>query len=252
MIPKNIIQIWLGGEDSNSTYLRHVSRSWQINNPDWAHKIYEDDEVEEIIANFSQDVLKIYHSPHSYTSKADIARLVLLHELGGLYLDMDMLCTGPIPEDTAKSILNSSFVSMSTAAHANNCLMASRKGGEEISSIIEFALQKHNADIEALRWPNFLGIFGPPMLHSYLSTTFQSEVEKFLSSENKSIDHLILCSNGIAEFEPADFYHHLGSAFLNDISDTRSERDIFDDLATLYRGLPVTNGDIRIESKGMR
>lgn len=91
MIPKNIHQIWLQGEDhlrKNKPKLwrnaYHVKEFFD----DCNYHLWEDDEIREVMKE-DPALLSVYDSIDIKAAKADVARYFLVYTFGGVYLDMD-------------------------------------------------------------------------------------------------------------------------------------------------------------------
>lgn len=94
MLNKTIWLLWLQGWDSAPWLVKQVAESWEINNPDW--------NIEYVtLANlhtYVRDIDYIYDGAKEIgpQSKADIIRLSLLKNHGGVWADATMLCMQPL------------------------------------------------------------------------------------------------------------------------------------------------------------
>src|SRR3989344_1035479 len=88
-IPKLIHQIWIQGADKVPPRYHNWIKSWDRDYPDWHHKIWSGKELEEMIRRDYPEYLKNYQQVPSMAFKSDIARAVLMHKLGGIYVDTD-------------------------------------------------------------------------------------------------------------------------------------------------------------------
>ena len=80
-IPKVLHQIWVGSEPSQEIYRLH--QTWVENHPNWEVHLWTDEKLR-IKGN-----RKAFEAASSPAMKADIARIELLKEFGGLYVDID-------------------------------------------------------------------------------------------------------------------------------------------------------------------
>ncbi len=87
MIPKIIHIIWIG---PNKLPYREYRRSWEKHNPDWELNFVTDKTLPELIN------AKEYHMMPTYAGKADVLRLELLYQHGGVYSDADSQCLRPL------------------------------------------------------------------------------------------------------------------------------------------------------------
>lgn len=88
MIPKIIHQIWLGGISAPISLMM----SWRKHHPSWDYRYCNDDSVPRGLC----------HVQLSQTTRlckrADIIRLELLYQYGGIYADCDFLCQKPFDD----------------------------------------------------------------------------------------------------------------------------------------------------------
>jgi mannosyltransferase OCH1-like enzyme len=89
-IPKIIHQIWLGGEPMPEL-LQKISQSWKKMHPDWEYFLWTEQEVAQLKL-INQTIFDQEEHPRS---KANILRLELLYQFGGLYVDLDFECLKP-------------------------------------------------------------------------------------------------------------------------------------------------------------
>ncbi|MGE0009529.1 MAG: glycosyltransferase family 32 protein [Candidatus Babeliales bacterium] len=86
-IPKIIHQIWVGPHQPPPQF-KKWQQTWIALHPDWEYKLWTDTEVENLTLINKQ----YYDEEQNYGAKSDILRLELLHEFGGLYVDIDCEC----------------------------------------------------------------------------------------------------------------------------------------------------------------
>jgi len=89
LIPKIIHMIWIGPE--KCPYKESIE-SYKRNNSDWEVKIWDNDAV----SKFDIYNKWVYSKMTSWAGKADVLRLEILHNYGGLYVDMDSRCLKPL------------------------------------------------------------------------------------------------------------------------------------------------------------
>lgn len=88
-IPPIIHLIWIGTKASEK--VTSAFDSWKKYHPTWEIKIWSDKEV----ANFnwsSQRIQQAFNQAVTWAEKADILRLEVLYEFGGVYSDADVVC----------------------------------------------------------------------------------------------------------------------------------------------------------------
>ena len=94
MLNKTIWLLWLQGWDSAPWLVKQVAESWEINNPDWNIEYVTLDNLHEYV----RDIDYIYDKTKEIgpQHKADIIRLSLLKNHGGVWADATMLCMQPL------------------------------------------------------------------------------------------------------------------------------------------------------------
>ena len=93
MIPKLIHLFWFGGNEK-SALIKRCIESWRTFAPEY--RIMKWDEAN-FDVNFCRRSRQAYEAG-KYAFVADIARLKVLYEQGGIYLDTDVELTAPLDE----------------------------------------------------------------------------------------------------------------------------------------------------------
>ncbi len=75
-------------------YLKQISQTWKNLNPDWEYRYVSHTEREEIIKKYP--ILWKYYPTQDPVCQADMWRYVVTYEHGGVYADMDSICTKPL------------------------------------------------------------------------------------------------------------------------------------------------------------
>eukprot|EP00741_Cyanophora_paradoxa_P022173 tig00021435_g21405.t1 len=86
-IPKIMHQIWIGPREPPCVWLDSWRVDYQNDNPGWEYRLWTDAECEKM-KMFNRD---FYDQEKMYQCKADILRLEILYEHGGVYIDADMV-----------------------------------------------------------------------------------------------------------------------------------------------------------------
>ncbi len=86
MIPKIIHYCWFGGGEKPQSFQRCL-KSWKQCCPDFTIKEWNEDNAHPYFESFTKDALR----KRNYAFAADAVRTKVLYELGGIYLDTDML-----------------------------------------------------------------------------------------------------------------------------------------------------------------
>ncbi|MEB3310436.1 MAG: capsular polysaccharide synthesis protein [Snowella sp.] len=94
MLNKTIWLLWLQGWDKAPWLIQQVAESWKINNPEWTIKYLDFNNINQYVndINYLYDETKEISPQH----QADIIRLSLLKNHGGVWADATMLCMQPL------------------------------------------------------------------------------------------------------------------------------------------------------------
>ncbi|XP_059172624.1 uncharacterized protein LOC131953459 [Physella acuta] len=87
-IPKIIHQTWKN-EDVPPEFVTWI-KSWSDHHPDWEYWLWTDQSARKLISDKYPHLLDIYDGYLEPIRRADALRYIILHEYGGLYIDMDM------------------------------------------------------------------------------------------------------------------------------------------------------------------
>ena len=93
-IPKIIHQIWT--DDDIPAEFRSYCESWRRLNIGWEYRLWTDVEADRFVSRNFPDILPIYRGYPRDIYRADAVRYMILHKLGGLYVDLDFQCLIPI------------------------------------------------------------------------------------------------------------------------------------------------------------
>jgi hypothetical protein len=111
LIPKIVHFIWIGPDPC--PYEENIN-SYRLYNPDWDIKLWDNDNLPEIFNKW------LYDKMTSWAGKADVLRLEILYNHGGLYVDVDSKCLKPL--DTLVDGLEC-FGMQGNGGGVNNCTM---------------------------------------------------------------------------------------------------------------------------------
>jgi len=79
--------------------LRDAVAALRALNPEWEHRLYDDDDIEHVItAMYPPEVLQLYRriDPAYGAARADLFRYLLMYRCGGVYLDVKAQMTTPL------------------------------------------------------------------------------------------------------------------------------------------------------------
>jgi mannosyltransferase OCH1-like enzyme len=84
---KIIHQIWVG-DNPMPVQDRYYTRDMRLKNPTWEYKLWKNDNLPELPENI-QKTFDMFGKDKQYALQADVLRLFLIKEYGGLYIDVD-------------------------------------------------------------------------------------------------------------------------------------------------------------------
>jgi mannosyltransferase OCH1-like enzyme len=91
-IPNKIHQIWLGPKEPPTDWMN----TWPEKNPQWEYHLWTEKNLPEL---YNQ---KQFDKINTWSGKADILRIELLYQYGGIYIDSDCECLNPLDDDLRK------------------------------------------------------------------------------------------------------------------------------------------------------
>jgi inositol phosphorylceramide mannosyltransferase catalytic subunit len=103
MIPKIIHQTWKT-RDIPARF-QDASASWQALHPDWEYRLWNDDDLETLVAEEFRTHLPLYHAYPDHIQRVDAARYMILFRYGGLYADLDIVCNRPMDDFLNQEVL---------------------------------------------------------------------------------------------------------------------------------------------------
>lgn len=183
MIPKIIHQTWK--DKMLPDILQNILESNQKTLEDYEFRLWSDDEISEIISTDYPYLMKVYQSTRTGVQKGDIARIVLIHKFGGIYVDLDMLIMKDpvecleLSEDKLYLTYEPGAQTMKLYNRSDyicNAFFAANKG----NSMLNFALQNMSGVFQRNGASIFMqfDIFGGSYLKSIIETyiNYQSDV----------------------------------------------------------------------------
>lgn len=100
MIPKIIWQTHEWEYNDLPSIYKKTSKTWQTLNPDWEYRYASQKERRSMIESVNPDFVKQYDSltENRGMMEADLWRLLMVYEYGGVYADMDSVCLASLNE----------------------------------------------------------------------------------------------------------------------------------------------------------
>ena len=96
-IPRNLHQVFFFITDNElpRKYAEN-QESWIKQNPEYHYTLWNATMIEQLIQDSYPEISELYHSYGHWIRRADVARYLVLHQFGGVYVDMDLKCRQPI------------------------------------------------------------------------------------------------------------------------------------------------------------
>lgn len=148
-----IHQVWIGGEPP--AWLLANAEKLQGLNPSWRHRLWREEDLREL-RPINAAVIAATSSP---VSRADLWRLELLHQFGGLYADLDIEWLRPLDELPLGDRL---AVGQEGRVPNNHVLWAPRPGMPELLHLIRSCEGRGHHQLAAAR-------YGPGLLMQALA-----------------------------------------------------------------------------------
>lgn len=156
-IPKIIHQIWIGPNNPPEQF-KEWQQTWLNLHPDWEYKLWTDDDVDKLVM-INQEY---YDEERNFAAKADILRLEILNQFGGLYVDIDFECIKPFDPIHHLCDFYIGFFQVNylkSSARVNNAIIGAHKNHPIIQELIHEI--KNNRGSSKLRYKKILERTGP-------------------------------------------------------------------------------------------
>jgi Glycosyltransferase sugar-binding region containing DXD motif len=170
-IPKIIHQVWIGEHPPP----RECLESWRALHPDWEHRLWTDGTAASLDGCDAANVCRIefplrnqhlFDATPNFSGKVNVLRYEILEQHGGVYVDADMLCLKPLPDDITSNRLVSVYEDeLGSPGLINNCLLGAPAGSPILRELIADLHAKTADDVS--RIPSWR-ITGPQALTAIL------------------------------------------------------------------------------------
>lgn len=165
MIPKQFHFIWIGPKPLSEQHRNWIS-TWEYHHPDWEIRIWGNSNLPRMRNQ------REFDRAQSWAGKADILRLELVHEQGGVYLDTDMECLQPIDEllvDCHAFVGRADFKGI-----INNCIFGGVPGNDFTTRMIAEVPRHFRANLPFMTGPALFTRYGEdiPNLRIFEKRTF--------------------------------------------------------------------------------
>lgn len=198
MIPKIIHYCWFGHNDKPQI-VKDCMNSWREIYPDWEIKEWNE-------TNF--DISQCKYMEEAYSCKkwafvSDVARLIILYNEGGIYLDTDVELLAPIPESLFQY---DSFFPFEMDVRINTGMgFASQKGNPCLKYLIEDYANRHFLDKNMKMNLEACTFYNTNALEKYFSTLL-------LNDSYQVIDNNAFITTGMYNQFAS---HHYASSWTN-------------------------------------
>ena len=92
-ISKRLHLIWYQGWNNRPTFGRQYANSWENLHPQWEIFHWDEKTLSETFSKMlSKDISNTLDSLPEIVQKVDFWRLIILHYMGGVYVDLDFVC----------------------------------------------------------------------------------------------------------------------------------------------------------------
>ena len=98
LIPKIIHQVWEGKSEPLPENLAVLAKSWKKYNPDWEYRLWNKEQMEDLVSKEFPDLLETYYSFPQDVQRWDAIRYMILYHIGGVYADLDSECLDSLDE----------------------------------------------------------------------------------------------------------------------------------------------------------
>lgn len=162
MIPRIVHNIWIQGYTSMPSSLQEQYKKHVDMNPSWVFMFWDGSMIEDLLKTKYINIYNVYINVGSLQGyggvaiRSDIARYVILYEFGGVYYDMDFICTEKL-DNIIHSNSNQIIIASSHIPLLDNipfytnfkprycaCFMASPKGHVVWHKVFEKVLRAQN------------------------------------------------------------------------------------------------------------
>jgi mannosyltransferase OCH1-like enzyme len=135
MIEKNIFQTYKTRYEELGDYAKSTSGSWMKKNPEWQYNYFSDKDIEDFVRDFfgKKWLDNLLHCPIG-VMKSDMWRCMILYARGGVYADLDTICT-----DKVESWIDEDYSAVfnwGPEGHIQNWTFAAKSGSPVLENIL--------------------------------------------------------------------------------------------------------------------
>jgi mannosyltransferase OCH1-like enzyme len=129
--------------------------SWKMLNPEWDHRYVDHNEREAFIKSRYPELYEVYEKTYGMY-QADIWRVAVVYEFGGVYADMDTFCYMPLEymlqdKNTNCLITEPKDNKPNKNDHINNAMFAAPMGSRSLKNVIDETIRDiNNIDVHSI------------------------------------------------------------------------------------------------------
>ena len=172
-IPKIIHQIWSGVDGPLPNFFKTLGDTWKRDYPDWEYRLWDNARMNDFVQSYYPQYMDIYSRFPYHVQRWDAIRYLILHKIGGMYVDFDYESIRPIEKLiggktccfaqeplSEHDILNYKRVNRMF----NNAMMLSVPGHPFMDKVIEAVFREGNLSCQGAKAICVLKTTGPWML----------------------------------------------------------------------------------------
>lgn len=169
-IPKVIHQIWSGIDGPLPSHFKVMGNIWKEKHPEWQYEYWDNERMNLFVKEHYPQYVRCYQDFKYNVQRWDAIRYLILHQMGGMYIDFDYECIMPLD-----SLLDgkSCCFAMEPPEHAanfnkssyfNNALMATIPGHPFMERLLNRVFEQGNPEVYEDKAIEVLQTTGPFML----------------------------------------------------------------------------------------
>jgi mannosyltransferase OCH1-like enzyme len=138
MIPRIIHQSWKVKQVPERW--QGFQESWRRNHPGYEHRFWTDEDNRDFIARTYPEFVSVYDGYRHPVSRADLARVLVVHHHGGVYADLDCESIRPLDDLLSKHQL---VFGLEPASHARKPAVTSRGLQRIVCNAVFASIPRH-------------------------------------------------------------------------------------------------------------
>tara|TARA_R110002153_G_scaffold1086_1_gene5093 strand:- start:1159 stop:1749 length:591 start_codon:yes stop_codon:yes gene_type:complete len=160
------LDIGLGKIEDHPIYLKNIDILKRLN-PNTKVNIWNENQLDMVVKNHYPHLLNFWNNFPSKFYKIDFGRYLILKKYGGMYLDLDMECIRPLPEENEMDFINIFLDKKGVETFNNNIIYF--RNPDLYDELIDFAIYRFQTNKMPLMWKRrrFLYTVGARMYHKF-------------------------------------------------------------------------------------